>query len=184
MAMAHRARRRGPDAAEADGMVAETLRGARRAAGGLPDAPGEFLDYRTVRAIVAAARRNKVLERAPHRVQCSFTLLQVGESGRRQRFDINACARAVAPERQQLANFSDRKAEVAGASDEPQPVNVARRIIPILRISSQRLRCQADFFIMAHHARGETRRGRCLSDVHESPLDLDTMSTPTLRRDA
>ncbi len=184
MAMAHRARTHGSDAAKADCLRAATLRETTKKHRGSPDAAGEFFDYRTVGSIVAAARRNKVLERTPHVVQRPFALPQIGYSGHSQCFDVGACTRLVAPERQQLADLVDWKTKVAGAGDEPQSMHITGRIIPILRIRSQRLWRQPDLFIVAHHPRAETCRGGCLADVHQIPLDLDTMSTPTLRRDA
>ena len=184
MAMAHRARRHGPDAAEAGCLATEALRGPPRPSDSLPDVPGEFLDYRTIGPIIAATHHNKVLERTPHRMQRPFAVPQVGNSGRRQRFDVGTRTRLVAPERQQLADLVDRKAKVTGPGDEPQSMHVVGLVIPVLRVRSQRLRRQPDLFIMAHHPRTEPRRGCRLADVHQIPLDLDTMSTPTLRRDA
>lgn len=175
MAVAHRARRCGSDAAKANCWNAEIRPGARRAAGGLIGSPGEFLDDRTVRTIVAATCSNKVLQRTPHRMKRPFAVPQVGNSGRRQRFDIGTRAGSVAPERQQLANLVDWKVKVAGPRDEPQSMHVIGRVIPVLRVRSQRLRRQPDLFIMAHHPRAETRRGRRLADVHQILLDLDTM---------
>ena len=183
MATAHRARRHAPDAAKGACLGPEPLSEATGAAGGSQDASGEFLDYGTIRAVVTGASRNKVLERTPHGMQCLLTRPQIGYSSRGQRFDISTCACPITPERQQLANLIDWKAKVASTCNKPQPMNVARRIIPVLRVPTQRLRCQPDLFVMAHHSRAESRRRGRITDIHKLPLDLDTVSTLTLRRD-
>ena len=89
----------------------------------LADVPGEFVDNWTVRAIVATARSNKMLERMAHGMQCPFSLPKVGNPGVRQSLDVRAGAFPIAPKRQQFANLVDRKAKVAGPRDKSQSMN-------------------------------------------------------------
>lgn len=184
MAMAHLARSCGSDAAKAHHVMAAALGGQPRAAGSLPGVSGELLDDRTVRPIITTASDNKMLERSTHGVQRSFTLAKVNYSSRRQRLYIRTGASPIAPQRQKLTDFVDWKAKVASPGNEAQSMDVTGRVIPILRVTSESLRGQADFLVVAHHTRAETRRRCRLANVHKLPLDLDTMSTPTLRRDA
>ena len=182
MALAHRARRHASDAAKAGCLATEALGGPARASDSLNEASGEFLDDRAIWPIITTAGGDKVLERGAHGMQRSFMLAKVGYPRLCQRFDIRTGACPIGSQRQKLANRIDWKAKVAGAGDKLQSVNVTVRVIPILRVPSERL--QADFPIVAHHSRAEPRRRRCLADIHEPPLDLDTMSTSKLRRDA
>ena len=64
-----------------------------------------------------------------------------------ERLHIGACPAAVLPQRQQLADLLDRKAEVAGAADEAQCVDVLVVIITVAGIPPCRLGDQTNALI-------------------------------------
>lgn len=184
MAMAHRAPRSGPDAAAPSCTCKCPGTGERTAAGNLPSAARKLLDDWAVGSIISATGGNKMLQRVAHRMQGAFAFAQVGNSRRCERLDVGAGARPIAPERQEFTDLGDGKPEIAGTRDEAQTMDVVGRVVPILRVTADGARRQADLLIVAHHAWAEPCGSRCFADVHKSPLDLDMMSTPTLRGDA
>src|SRR5687767_992993 len=112
-----------------------------------------------------------MLERAPHFVECAGLALQFCGAGERERLHIAAGAAAVVPQCKQLADFLDRKAEVARAPDEAQRMNVATVVVAIARIPPRGFRQQADLLIMADHSRADPARRGGVAYLHSrTPL--------------
>ena len=63
-------------------------------------------------------------EGADHRLDFCPLDLQLVDMAERQRLDVDARARTVSPERQELANLLDGETEIARAADEAQAMDV------------------------------------------------------------
>src|SRR3546814_8976981 len=82
--------------------------------------PGQAQQDRAFRARVAVAALRQVQEGRPHLGQLGHLAVDVGDAPLGQRLHLGAAARAVAPQRQQVADRLHREAEAARALDEAQ----------------------------------------------------------------
>ena len=84
----------------------------------------------------------------------------------RDPFDLAARSRPVAPEREQSADFRDRKAKAARAPDEPQLVDVALAIVAVGVVPALGRTQKADRLVMADHLGVDAARRRRFADLH------------------
>ena len=83
-----------------------------------------------------------------------------------ERLDLAAGALVVGPQGQQRADFLDRKADVAGIGNEPQPVDVGVAVIPVATVATCRGRDKRDLLVVADHPLRDAAGARGLPDVH------------------
>src|SRR3569623_849177 len=86
---------------------------------------------------------------------------------------IAARAAAVGPELQQVADFIDGKATVAGATEEAEPVHILSAIVAIVGVAPVCGRNEADGFVVADHLGRHARRLAGFTDLHFSSPALD-----------
>src|SRR3569623_311403 len=86
---------------------------------------------------------------------------------------IAARAAAVGPELQQVADFIDGKAKVAGATDEAEPVHIFSAIVAIVGVAPVCGRNEDDGFVVAAHLGRHARRLAGVTDLHFSSTALD-----------
>ena len=84
-----------------------------------------------VRARVAVAALGEARQRVAHLLQLVQRGVELGDMPLREALDLGAAARAVVPQAQQLADAGDRKAQIAAATDEAQPVQVGIGVQPV-----------------------------------------------------
>ena len=70
-------------------------------------------------------------QRARHPFQLADAPLDLADMGERNLLDLGALTALVAPEREQGRHFRDGEAEIAGAADEAQRLDVPGRIDPV-----------------------------------------------------
>src|ERR1700732_3228896 len=92
----------------------------------------QFVDDRAIRAGIAVAAFDQVMQRVAHRLQRAELVLDRLEMRHRQRLHVGAGALAVAPQRDQALRLLDREAETAGALDEAQRRDVALVVEPVI----------------------------------------------------
>ncbi|MNV79341.1 hypothetical protein D3C71_1728870 [compost metagenome] len=85
---------------------------------------------------------------------------------RGQRFHIGAGALAVLPQGQQLADLFEGKAQVAGALDEGQAVQVFRLVQAVAAVAARGGLEQADGLVVTDHLGAEPAAAGGLADVH------------------
>src|SRR5580658_5747080 len=136
----------------------------------------EIVEDRTVRPLVSVAGADQSAERSHHGRHFGDALLEFVDVRLGDAFHLAARTAAIAPERQQGADFLYRKAEPPRPPDEAQLVDVALAVIAIGVAAALRGTQQADRLIMADHLCVDpARRGR-RADIHvEHPLDLPIM---------
>jgi hypothetical protein len=93
----------------------------------------------------------QVLQRALHRFHLGHALFEVGHVRERDAFHVGAGAAAVLPQLEQLGDLGHAEAEVAGAADEAQRVDLALAVLAVAGLGAPDLRQEAQRFVVADH---------------------------------
>lgn len=126
----------------------------------------ESVDNRASRSIVAMASTCEIEQRHPHRFELARLIPEFFSPCDGECLDLGAGTIAITPERQQFADFLDRKAEIAGVRDEAKAVDVSVRIVAIPAIAARSRGHQADLLVMPDHALRDAAGFRGMPDVH------------------
>src|SRR6185312_6807357 len=118
--------------------------------------------------VATVAAVGEVGEGATHFLEQRDLLVELGEVGEGERLDVPAGAAAIAPQPQQLADFLDGKAEVAGAADEAEAVQVVGAVVAVVGVAAVRGRDEADGFVVADHLGGDPGPTAGFADLHFS----------------
>ena len=113
--------------------------------------PCEVSQNRAVGSIVTMALRGQVLKRSPHLVKFASLAAEFVRPREREGLHVHARPPAIVPQRDELANFLDRKPEVAGAPDKAKGVNVALVVVAVSRDPTGSGRDEADLLVMPDH---------------------------------
>src|SRR5690625_2154837 len=105
---------------------------------------GKILDDGTLGPLVSVAIGRQMLERAAHGVEFLNLGLELGDVILSDRLYLGARPRPVTPERHQDLYLLDREAEVAGAADKSQRMDVALGIDPVTVFAALGRRHEAD----------------------------------------
>ena len=115
---------------------------------------------------------NELVQGAPHRLELRDFLIELADMVLGDTPDVCAGAASIAPEAEKLRDLLHREAEIAGATDEPQCMNVICVVDSIAGIGTAGLGHEADRFVMADHLRRHAGLLSCLPDVHASSINL------------
>lgn len=121
---------------------------------------------RAVRAVLAPAGFNQVLERADHFFELLRLCLHLGDVriGDRTHFDIAPFP--VVPQVQKITDAVDGKPEITRTPDEDKAVDVGIIVIAVAAILARRLRQKGDRLVVPDHFGGNAGLVRCLTDIH------------------
>ena len=117
---------------------------------GRPDR--KIVQDRAVRPISTSATTSQIFERLAHRAELPLLALHFPCPCERECLDLAARPVTVLPERDELRDLGNGKAEIARASDEAQHVNLAVAIVTVAGITPCGLRNEADRLIVADHS--------------------------------
>src|SRR6185437_9763084 len=115
----------------------------------------EVVEDRTARTLVTVATVHEMLERRLHRLHFRDPGFDLGDVREREALHLVAAAAPVLPEAEELGNLPHREAQVPGARDETQDVNVRFRVVAIAGRRPARLRNQAHRLVVTNHFRGD-----------------------------
>ena len=132
--------------------------------------PCEVSQDRAVGSIVTMALRGQVLKRSPHLVKFASLAAEFVRPREREGLHVHARPPAIVPQRDELANFLDRKPEVAGASDKAKRVNIALVVVAVTGVAARGRRDEADLLVMPDHPLANAGRGRGFADLHSRTL--------------
>ena len=82
--------------------------------------------------MVAGAAVGEGLQGVGHLPQLVDPFFEISDVRLGQALDVGAAARAVVPQVQQVADLGDRKAQVAGAANKAQLIDVSLRVDTII----------------------------------------------------
>ena len=91
----------------------------------------EVFENRAVGATVPMAASCQLLQGAAHRLQFNFLSLEFLRTRTGKRLDVGTRAAPILPQREQLADLLDGKAEIPRLSNEAERVDVPLVIVPV-----------------------------------------------------
>src|SRR5215212_1260740 len=92
----------------------------------------EIIENRALRASIAATVSCEVCKGRAHRLQLLDLAVQLCHMLQRKALDLLAGAALVLPETHEVADLLDGEAQSASPADEPQLVNIAGGVDPIV----------------------------------------------------
>ena len=135
--------------------------------------PLEIPQNRAVRPVVALAAVGKLLERVTHRPHLGDLCFKFGDMIERNPFDLGALPVLVLPEADEVLDAFDAEAQRAGSFDEAQDIDLVRRVDPVSRSGSTRLRDQSDPFVVPDEFGIDAGRFGGLTDVHHDLIPIN-----------
>ena len=109
----------------------------------------EIIENRAIRPLIAAAAMGEMSESPADRLQLLELAVDILDMGERQLAHLGAGAALVMPERQQLLDIGDGKAQAARPTDETEIGEVALVIDAIVPVTAPRLGDETDALIVA-----------------------------------
>ena len=126
----------------------------------------KIVQDRAIWPISARAATRQIFERLAHRSELVLLALHLRGSCKREGLDLTTRPIAVLPQRDELADLRNWKAQIACAADEAQHVDFAFVIVAVAGITPRGLRNEADRLIMADHPLADARSFGSLSYIH------------------
>ena len=129
-------------------------------------------DYRAIGAVVAVAGIGEIGESGAHFAHERDLAVEIADVADGQRLDLGTFALAVAPEAEQVADFVDGKAEVAGAADEAEPVDVVVALVAVIAVAPVGGGDQADRLVVTDHLGRDASGAGRIADLHGTNLSF------------
>lgn len=126
----------------------------------------QVFEDRAIGALIAVTRTCEVLQHIGHRGHFGDALPEVGEMGEGKTLHQFRGTPPIAPQRQQLADFVERKSKVTPAPDKLQDRDIAIVIVAVAVVPPRRLGQEPNTLIIADHLGAYVGAVRGGADIH------------------
>ncbi len=131
----------------------------------------QFVEDRTIRAVIPVAGPNKTFQQGDHGLDLFLLARQLVDMAERKRSDLRTRPGAITPQSQEFRDLIHGKSEIAGPTDETQSVNIGLGVVAVTAVPPRSRRDQADLLIVADHLGAHPRNPGGFSDIHvQGPL--------------